>query len=55
LDRLSGRESIILACGFSGHGFKFASVMGEALADLATAGATRLPVGFLSLGRFGKF
>ena len=45
--------NVAIACGFSGHGFKFAPVMGEALADLATRGATTLPIGFLSLGRFG--
>jgi sarcosine oxidase len=44
----------LLACGFSGHGFKFASVVGEVLADLATAGKTALPVAFLGLERFGK-
>jgi glycine/D-amino acid oxidase-like deaminating enzyme len=38
--------------GFSGHGFKFASVMGSALADLATTGSTSLPIGFLSPRRF---
>ena len=43
---------VILACGFSGHGFKFASVIGEVLADLATRGATDLPTDFLSLRRF---
>jgi sarcosine oxidase len=42
----------VVACGFSGHGFKFASVMGEILADLATTGATPLPAGFLGLRRF---
>src|SRR5262249_60003364 len=31
----------IVAAGFSGHGFKFCSVVGEILADLATAGTTR--------------
>ncbi len=41
-----------IACGFSGHGFKFASVIGEALADLATRGATELPIGFLDPRRF---
>ncbi len=41
------------ACGFSGHGFKFASVIGEVLADLATRGGTDLPVGFISSARFG--
>jgi sarcosine oxidase len=41
-------ERVAIAAGFSGHGFKFASVMGEALADLAIAGETALPIGFLS-------
>ncbi|MDH3584968.1 MAG: N-methyl-L-tryptophan oxidase [Phycisphaerae bacterium] len=45
---------VALACGFSGHGFKFTSVVGEALADLATEGSTDLPIGFLGLGRFAK-
>jgi sarcosine oxidase len=40
-----------VACGFSGHGFKFMPVIGEALADLATAGNTDLPVGFLAIER----
>ena len=41
-----------IVAGFSGHGFKFASVMGSALADLATTGSTSLPIGFLSPRRF---
>jgi len=44
---------VLLACGFSGHGFKFASVIGEVLADLALNGKTELPVRFLGLERFG--
>ncbi|MBC8108326.1 MAG: N-methyl-L-tryptophan oxidase [Anaerolineae bacterium] len=43
---------ILLACGFSGHGFKFASVMGEVMCDLATKGRTTLPIEFLSPTRF---
>jgi sarcosine oxidase len=43
---------VILACGFSGHGFKFASVVGEILADYATRGKTNLPAQFLGLSRF---
>jgi sarcosine oxidase len=43
---------VAVAVGFSGHGFKFASVMGEVLADLAIDGATRHPIGFLSPARF---
>jgi sarcosine oxidase len=46
---------VLLACGFSGHGFKFASVIGEVMADLATTGATRLPIEFLSPKRFPVF
>ncbi|MGP6173482.1 N-methyl-L-tryptophan oxidase [Corynebacterium sp. A21] len=33
-DPRPGREAFILACGFSGHGFKFVPVVGEMLADL---------------------
>ncbi|MBI1862015.1 MAG: N-methyl-L-tryptophan oxidase [Deltaproteobacteria bacterium] len=40
------------ATGFSGHGFKFASVMGEILADLAISGETHLPIDFLRANRF---
>jgi sarcosine oxidase len=47
-------KNVTLACGFSGHGFKFASVMGEALADLALEGNSRLPMDFLALKRFDK-
>jgi sarcosine oxidase len=43
---------VSIAAGFSGHGFKFTSVMGEILADLATEGRTMQPVGFLSAVRF---
>ncbi len=45
-------DRLTIAAGFSGHGFKFASVMGEVLADLATEGRTRHPIGFLSPARF---
>lgn len=43
---------VALAAGFSGHGFKFASVVGEILADLAITGRTPHPIAFLSPGRF---
>lgn len=51
VDRHPGHHNVVLAAGFSGHGFKFASVLGEALADLALTGASDLPIGFLGLGR----
>lgn len=37
-------ENVTVACGFSGHGFKFVPVVGEILADLATTGATTHPI-----------
>jgi sarcosine oxidase len=43
---------VAYASACSGHRFKFASVMGEVLADLALDGATRHPIGFLSASRF---
>ena len=33
-------DRVLLACGFSGHGFKFTPVVGEVLADLVVDGAT---------------
>jgi len=45
---------VSIAAGFSGHGFKFTSVMGEILADLSTHGQTSHPIGFLSPERFNK-
>lgn len=41
--------NVVIGCGFSGHGFKFAPVMGEALADLALEGSCQLPIGFLGV------
>ncbi|HVR89055.1 MAG TPA: N-methyl-L-tryptophan oxidase [Candidatus Limnocylindria bacterium] len=43
---------VAYASACSGHGFKFASVIGEVLADLALDGSTRRPIGFLSASRF---
>ncbi len=44
--------NVVLAAGFSGHGFKFASVVGEILADLADKGSTALPIEMFRAGRF---
>lgn len=42
---------ILLASPCSGHGFKFASLIGEILADLALDGGTRHDIGLFGLGR----
>ena len=53
IDFLPGfNQDVVIAAGFSGHGFKFASVVGEILADLSAKGATALPIGFLNASRF---
>jgi sarcosine oxidase len=44
----------VVAAGFSGHGFKFCSVVGEIAADLALDGDTRHDIGFLTLSRFAE-
>lgn len=45
-------SNVAIGAGFSGHGFKFTPVIGEALADLATECRTELPIEFLSPARF---
>jgi sarcosine oxidase len=44
---------VVLAVGFSGHGFKFCPVVGEIVADLVERGTSRLDIDFLSPSRFG--
>jgi sarcosine oxidase len=53
VDRLPETPNIVVASPCSGHGFKFAPVMGEILADLATDGATAHDIGRFRLARFG--
>ena len=54
VDRMPGCRCVFVACGFSGHGFKFMPVMGRALADLAQHGNTLLPIGFLKAERLRR-
>jgi sarcosine oxidase len=53
LDKHVLYPQIVLASPYSGHGFKFASVIGEVLADLATVGATPHDISRFRLNRFG--
>lgn len=52
VDRHPEHENVMFACGFSGHGYKFATVIGEVMADLSEHGRTEHPIGFLSIDRF---
>lgn len=45
---------VCFARGFSGHGFKFVSVIGEIMAELALNGKSDLPIDFLNASRFYK-
>jgi sarcosine oxidase len=54
IDRHPAHANVVFGAGFSGHGFKFTSVIGEAMAELAADGRTESPIGFLSLGRFRR-
>ena len=45
-------DRVTVAAGFSGHGFKFAPVVGEILADLAQDGRTRHDIGMFAPTRF---
>jgi sarcosine oxidase len=53
LDRHPEFENMSIASGFSGHGFKFASSVGEVMAELATKGKTRHAIGRFRIDRFG--
>ena len=48
LDLAPTSSKIVVASPCSGHGFKFTSVVGEILADLALDGGSKLPIGAFS-------
>jgi sarcosine oxidase len=52
IDALPGAPQVVVASPCSGHGFKFCSVVGEILADLASRGGTDHDIGLFWLGRF---
>jgi len=54
IDLHPASERAVVAAGFSGHGFKFCSVVGEILADLASDGSTPHDIGLFGLDRFDR-
>jgi sarcosine oxidase/N-methyl-L-tryptophan oxidase len=52
VDRDPRDPRVIVCGGFSGHGFKFAPVIGEIASQLALDGGTPHDIAFLSLRRF---
>jgi sarcosine oxidase len=51
LDTLADVPQVSMAAGFSGHGFKMASVIGEIMADLAQHGTTRHDISLHQVAR----
>jgi sarcosine oxidase len=51
VDLLPSHRNVAVAAGFSGHGYKFCSGIGEILADLAMHGVTPRDTALFSLGR----
>jgi sarcosine oxidase len=52
LDHHPSHPEVTVAAGFSGHGYKFCSVVGEVMADLAQDGRSRHDIEFFRLRRF---
>lgn len=52
--RHPSHHQVVIACGFSGHGFKFTPVLGEVLADLATGRASSYDLSAFDPGRFAS-
>ena len=52
IDRHPEFPQVVFATGFSGHGFKFVSVMGEVLAELSCQGRSRHAIDAFSMARF---
>lgn len=51
LGPLGGIPQVVLACGFSGHGFKFVPVVGEIVADLVQTGTTPHDIALFDVAR----
>jgi sarcosine oxidase len=52
IDRHPEHDNVLISSPCSGHGFKFASAVGEAQADLITEGKSRFDLSPFSLSRF---
>jgi sarcosine oxidase len=52
LDQHPAHPEVAVAAGFSGHGYKFCSVIGEVMADLVQGGESRHDIALFRLSRF---
>ena len=54
LDHHPTAPGVVIAAGFSGHGYKFCSVVGELMVDLALDGGSRHDLGLFRIDRFTR-
>lgn len=54
IDKLPRHDNVVVAAGFSGHGFKFVPIVGTILKDLAVDGHTKHPIGMFQFQRFAS-
>ncbi len=55
IDKHPDYNHVVVACGFSGHGFKFSSVVGEILSQLVTENReSKLDISSFTMKRFLK-
>jgi N-methyl-L-tryptophan oxidase len=54
IDRHPAYPNVVIAAGFSGHGFKFASAVGEAVCQMITSGKPDQDISLFSLKRFSS-
>ena len=47
--------NLLIAAGFSGHGFKFCALVGRILSELASTGETDFDISHFSINRFSRF
>jgi len=53
LDTMPDHPNVMIASPCSGHGFKHSAAVGEALAEIATEGKSRIDLSGFTLARFG--
>ncbi len=53
IDHLDSDPRIVVAAGFSGHGFKFAPVVGRAITEILLDGRTEYEISGMRMRRFG--
>ncbi len=54
VDHLPGHPNVAIGTGFSGHGFKFAPVIGRMLIDIVRHGDTEFPHDLFRISRFAQ-